>query len=68
MQTRGNLLTDKQHEEIKAPFLKNDGLPWDLHNISIYAHEAYKLVKADKEVDDVLNAGLSNLRQGTAHG
>ena len=67
MEVTGDLLTQKQRDAICAPFLKNSGREWNLHDMAEYMKDAYDKVEKDAETTSILTDGLLALRQGRAN-
>ena len=63
MRVHGELLSAEGRKQTMSHFCKNDGLKWDLHEISLYVQQGYAAVEADKEASEQIRQGMESLRQ-----
>lgn len=68
MRVHGELLTPDDCQQVKAPFRKNEGRKWDLHEMSLYAEKGYQAIAADSQASEMLKKGMESLRGGRKDG
>lgn len=67
METYGRLLTPEERQQIKAPFSKNKGLAWDVHDMAEYVQKGFDAVQADTESSAKIADGIRSLGGAKGH-
>lgn len=67
METYGRLLTPEERQQTAAPFSKNKGLAWNVHDMAEYVQKGFDAVQSDAESSVKIADGIRSLGGTKGH-